>query len=85
MARIEVRVAPNSRAFAVELDSSGRLKVRLTERAEKGKANAELVRELSKLLGAPVSLHSGHTSTRKVVQVGLDDAQLQARIASLAK
>jgi len=85
MAWLEVRVAPGSRAFAVELDPSGRLKVRLTERAEKGRANAELVRELSRLLQAPVSLVRGAASPRKVVQVGLDDAQLKARLASLAK
>ena len=82
MARIEAIVTPNSREFKVEFDPAARLlKVRLTERAEKGKANLELVKGLSKLLGAQVTILRGHSSRRKLLQVELDEDAIARRVA----
>jgi uncharacterized protein (TIGR00251 family) len=82
MADIVAVVAPNSRAFSAEFDSASKvLKVRLTEPAEKGKANLELVKGLSKLLGCGVSILRGHTGRRKLLRVGLDEAEVAGRLA----
>jgi len=76
-------VAPNSRGFAAELDSASKmLKVRLTQPAEKGKANLELVKGLSKLLGCEVAILKGQTGRRKLLRVGLDEAEVARRLGA---
>jgi len=61
--------------------ADGRLRVRLAAPAAEGRANAELVRFLSKELGVPrdaVTLGAGGRSRRKLVHlagVTLDDAR----------
>ncbi|MDD5317122.1 MAG: DUF167 domain-containing protein [Candidatus ainarchaeum sp.] len=85
MARIEAVVAPNSRKFEVSLDPENRLRVRLTERAEGNKANLELVKKLSELLGAPVSIARGAASKRKTLGVGLDEDEVFKRIREAGK
>jgi uncharacterized protein (TIGR00251 family) len=66
---IEVSVIPKSPRFLV-FAKAGQVKVRLTSPPEKGEANAELVKELSRALGRPVRIVSGHTSRRKRLEVG---------------
>lgn len=81
MPTIEATVVPNTRGFSASYDpSTRRIKVRLTERAEKGKANAELVEGLAGLLSSPVAIIRGHTSKRKLLQVGIDEDEIARRL-----
>jgi len=85
MARIEASVIPNSREFEVSLEPSGKLKVRLTERAEGNRANLELVRRLAKLFRAPVTIVRGAASRKKVLEVGLDGETAAQRIRAFGE
>ncbi len=78
MGQITVHVVPGARSPALEFippSESGRsnlanaplLKARLSERAEKGAANAALVRWLTDLSGLSVQIVRGHTSHRKTI------------------
>lgn len=65
---IEVAVKPGSgKSEIVGSDEKGILKINLKARAEDGKANAELVKLLSKHFGRPARIKSGHTGKRKLV------------------
>ncbi len=69
---IRVEVKPDSRNLGVEGYNAWRrtIIVRVTERAQFGKANTQLIRYLAQLFARPVKdvvLVSGHTRTRKVV------------------
>jgi len=69
---IRVEVSPGSRDAGVSGFNPWRqtICIKLTERAQAGKANEQLLRYLAMLFDKPVDdvqLISGHTSTRKVV------------------
>jgi len=86
MAVFEASVAPNSPRFSVALDpSTGRARVRLTEKAEGNRANAELVTRLSSVLGAPVRIVRGATGRRKLLSVDLDAVEIKRRISAAAE
>ncbi|MFH1285177.1 MAG: DUF167 domain-containing protein [Candidatus Micrarchaeota archaeon] len=83
--KIEAKVVPNARSFGIEY-AEGRLKVRLTEEAEKGRANLELEQELSKLLMCPVKIIRGATARRKLLEIGVEDEkEFLKRIANAGK
>lgn len=67
----EVSVVPNSKRFSVSV-KDGRVKISMKSPPEHNKANIELVRELSKLLGAPVRIISGHSSRRKRLDIAIE-------------
>ena len=69
----DVTAVPRSRRFSIS-SKDGKVKIFLRSVAEDNKANAELIRELSKLLGSPVRLVSGHTSRRKRIEIGISEA-----------
>ena len=67
--RVTARPRSKRREFVLRLDDES-LTVNLTSPARDGKANTELLKRLSKLLGVPggsVSLISGHKSKEKTV------------------
>lgn len=72
---IELEVTPGSRTIKVPSGYNPwrkRIEVRLTEAAQKGKANQQLMGELSKVLGlssSDITLVSGHTSHKKTVHI----------------
>jgi len=70
-ALIKVRVSAGADHFALEgFDEwTGELHVRLKSQPVKGRANKELLTELSRLFGTNVELVSGETSSRKKVLV----------------
>lgn len=77
-------VRPGERRFAVGWDNkNGRLKVSLTEEAERGRANAELVSGLSRALCAPVEIARGERGRRKLLRIGLEAAEIQRRVVAL--
>lgn len=67
---LNVKVFPGSKEFAFEFDEAENLlKVRLKEKAIKGKANQALLKALKKALKAPVAIVAGPLSRDKRVFV----------------
>jgi len=71
---VDVTVVPKSVSFSVSL-KDGKVKIRLTSPPEKGEANAELVKGLSRALGRGVRIISGHTSSRKRLEIDASEAE----------
>ena len=78
---IEVSVVPNSSAFKI-IQKDGKIKVHLRSAPEKNKANLELIKELSALLGCTVSIISGQTSKRKKLRVDVSESEFQKLVFS---
>jgi uncharacterized protein len=80
---IRVEASPGSRYSGVSGYNAWRhtICIKLTEHAQKGKANEQLVRYLALLFNKPVNdvqLISGQTSTRKVVllrNIGVEEVE----------
>ena len=70
---IKVKVKPRSSNFKIEREENN-LVVRCRNPPEKGKANKELIKELSKFFGRKVFIVSGLTSQEKIVLI--KDAEL---------
>jgi len=84
---LPLRVTPGAKRNAVGGCHDGALKVSVTQIAEKGKANQQVVKLLAKALGmkkSQLELVSGETSREKRIACrGLHPAELQTRIAEL--
>ncbi|NYZ74251.1 DUF167 domain-containing protein [Candidatus Micrarchaeota archaeon] len=63
----------------------GRLKVCLKSAPEHNKANLELVKEISKLLGCDVRLVSGQTSHRKRLEISASEKEWADFLETLQK
>lgn len=61
---IEIFVKPNQPKFSITVDG-GEIAVSCTEEPEKGKANKEIIKELTRLFHTKVELVSGATSKQK--------------------
>ena len=87
--RVTLHVRPNASATRVGGEHDGALVVRVKAPAEHGKATAAALDALAEALALPrrsVSLVSGATSRRKIVEVAPpagDDTALTARLGSL--
>ena len=69
---INVLVRPNCRTNSIEGLHDGRLKVKISAVAEKGKANKELIKFLSKKLNIPksnIALISGTNNRKKKISI----------------
>lgn len=72
---ISLKVVPNTGSQKCSLDKSNTLKITLKSSAEKGKANAELIKLLSKKLKLPqekVSIVLGTTARKKRIKIDAD-------------
>jgi hypothetical protein len=81
---VDVKVTPNAKRQEIKLES-GTLKVKVLSRAERGKANQELIEYLSKILGvrkADIKILRGERDTRKVISLPLDEAALHTLFAT---
>jgi uncharacterized protein (TIGR00251 family) len=70
--KINVRVVPNSSMTMVQSEPDGSIKVKLTARPEKGKANEQLVGVLAKHYNvnkSKVRILKGMASKDKIVEV----------------
>ncbi len=91
--RLAVRLQPAARQARIARpvcldDGSFQLRVWVTEAAEKGRANAALLKLLSKTLKLPksaFSIISGKQNRRKVVGIEGDAEELLPRLASWIK
>ena len=71
---VEAKVIPGSKRFSMSSEG-GILKIHLRSRPERNKANIELVNELSESIGRPVRLVSGATSRKKMLEIGMTEAE----------
>lgn len=69
MARITIDVKTSSRQEGVEEIGENHYIVRVRAPRKKGKANMSVVKILKRHFGRPVFIISGHTSTRKIVEI----------------
>ena len=76
---IEVTVVPRSKKFQVTV-KEGRVRIYLKSPAQKNKANIELVRELSRLLGTEVRIISGLSSRKKKLDLGMSEKEFFNKI-----
>lgn len=78
----EVSVVPKSGRFQLSL-KEGKLKAYLKSAPEKNKANLELVKELSRLLGCEVRLISGQKSRHKKIEADIPWEAWESFLASI--
>ncbi len=85
--KIHVHVVPGSGKFSIVGWDTWRnaLTIKLKNPAEGGKANKELVGTLSKIVGYPVEIISGHKSRDKVLAVQCDDKEFEEILKKLAE
>ncbi|MBI1952677.1 MAG: DUF167 domain-containing protein [Candidatus Omnitrophica bacterium] len=70
--RIQVRVIPRARQRAVEEAPDGSLRVKVTEPADEGRANAAVIEALAEHFGLPrrlVAIVRGAKSRQKLVEI----------------
>ncbi len=79
---VEVSVVPKSGRFELSL-KEGKLKAYLKSPPEKNKANLELAKELSKLLGCQVTIVSGQKSRRKVLELDISQSAWDSFLLSI--
>ncbi len=87
---IDIEVRPGTKTVKIPSGYNPwrkRIEVRLSRQAQKGKANEQLIRELSGTLGIKendVTLISGHTAHRKTVRIrGMNLEQVNDLMESL--
>ena len=84
---LPIKASPGARKTEIRGSHDGRLRVAVTQVAEKGKANQAIMALLSKRLGYSKSqliLLSGQTGSCKNILVqGIDAAELKFRIESI--
>ena len=77
--KIRIYVIPNSKKFAIKGFDEWRSAwlVSVKEKAEKGKANKELISELSRLFSKEVRVIAGKHSREKVIEIAdLDENEV---------
>jgi uncharacterized protein (TIGR00251 family) len=82
---MRIRVKPGARADSVVGLHGGALKIAVTARPERGRANDAVVSAIAELLGLPrtsVVIDSGHTSRNKTVRIeGVSAGAVRAILA----
>lgn len=75
---IDISVVPSSGKLKFFINKAGGLKCYLKSSPEKGKANEELVKFMSKMLRIPqnaINIISGHTSRKKRIKIDIEIEQ----------
>jgi uncharacterized protein (TIGR00251 family) len=86
MVIIEIHATPRAKRESVGGEHDGRLQIKVSARAEKGRANDAIARSLAKALRLPksaVTLRSGQTSRVKRFAVDGDSDAIQTRLKQL--
>lgn len=76
---LNVKVFPGSKKFEIRSNARG-INVYLENEAERGKANVELERRFSEILGIPVRILRGLKSQRKTLEVNCDAKQVTEKL-----
>jgi uncharacterized protein len=77
---IDVKVTPGAKKQEIKLEA-GLLRVKVIARAQRGKANQELIEYLSEVLGVKkgdITIVRGERDTRKVVSLPVDMTTLDS-------
>ncbi len=77
---LTLKITPNAKHNALKRYENGILYIAIAAPADRGKANAELIRYLTAVFGEPVKLLTGSTARLKRLGVNLSEAQLEAAI-----
>lgn len=78
IAEIYFKVEPDAEEFRISVRRMPEIK--LTEKAEKGRANAELLKELKRITGEKPGLISGHSSRRKKLLFDQSENQVRKKL-----
>lgn len=81
MTQLHVKVEPDSSEFKIEMGYMP--KIYLENKAENGRANAELLNRLEKILGERPGIMSGHKSRRKKLKTSLDEEEFRRRLGEI--
>jgi uncharacterized protein len=79
---VDVKVTPNAKRQEIKLEA-GILKVKVVSRADRGKANEELIEYLSEVLGVKkgdIRIVKGAKDTRKVLSLPVEKTVLDSLI-----
>jgi uncharacterized protein (TIGR00251 family) len=76
-----VKIKPGQTEFKV--DKGSFYEIGLTQPAENGQANAELVRRLGEILGMKPGIISGHQSRRKKIKVDITEEEFERRMEAI--
>jgi len=82
MIKIKVKVIPNKPKFKIEKTGTHH-KIYLQNPPEKGKANLELIKKLSKKLNTEVKIISGHNSRTKLLQINLTREEFEDKVSKM--
>lgn len=80
MTEIYFRVRPDSEKFRIT--ESRIIEVELTEKAENGRANAELLRKMREVTGEKPGIVSGHSSRRKKLIFNQGEEKIRSKVSS---
>jgi len=80
MAEIYFKVKPGSQEFGVE--EGHIIEVSLTEKAEQGRANTQLLDKLEQLTGEKPGIVSGHLSRRKKLVFDQKEDKIREKISN---
>lgn len=78
MTEIYVKVKPGQEKFDIEMNTFP--EISLKQEAEQGKANTELVNELTEILGKKPGIVSGHQSRRKKIAVDMEEDKIMEKL-----
>lgn len=82
--KIEVKVVPGSREFGLEETPDG-WKARVKAKAERNRANLELLRGLGKIAGCRAMLLRGGTARKKVIEIEGEEEEILQRLRKEAR
>ncbi|MDY6776836.1 MAG: DUF167 domain-containing protein [Candidatus Nanohaloarchaea archaeon] len=74
-----VKVRPGEDDFSIDTSTTYPT-IHLSSPATRGKANRELVKRLSEILGCDVGIVSGHKSSRKKVSADISAEEFKSRL-----
>ena len=82
--KISVKVVPGSPEFGIE-ESEGVWKVHVKAKAERNRANLELLREIGRITGCRARLLRGGTGRKKVIEVEGKEEEVLDRLRKAAR
>ncbi len=81
---LNAKIVPNAKAFEVcGWNQRNELRIRVSEKPIKGKANQAIEQELAERLKAPVRIVKGFQSNQKIIEIGLEKKEAVERINAL--
>ena len=82
MIKFKLNVIPNSSQFKLELTGTYP-KLYLQNPPEKGKANSELIKQLTKLFKSKIIILRGHNSKTKLIGIELTQEEFDRKISKI--